>query len=412
VRPEGHGYDPERLRRDHPIAEVVAAAGVELRPSGRALVGRCPLHDDRGRPNLYVRPDTASYYCFRCGFGGDVIDFVMRREGVAFRDACARLSDQQVRRPADGPVNWSTETTGTDDVPGVSAPVGPKRGWDRLGLDEQQVMNCALAVYRRALWANRPALDYVRRRGVPDWVLRECGVGYADGHSLESLLRRRSLLRVAEGIGLFRRLPRRGRPGAGGAGDRSGPGEGERGGDSGDTPLSEALAGRIVVPELRGGHAIWFIGRCLEERPGRPKYLALAGERPVLGYERASGQREVFLCEGVFDYLTAVGWRLPAFSPCGTSLPIDRLGFLARTRTVYGALDGDPAGRVAAGRFAAQLGRRFVPLRLPAGRDLNDLGQRPDGRATFYALLERARRVERERSAGASGAGGRRGGAR
>jgi DNA primase len=400
MRPVWHGYNLERLRRDHPIAEVVAAAGVELRPSGRALVGRCPLHDDRGRPNLYVRPDTASYYCFRCGFGGDVFDFVMRLEGVAFREACARLSDQQVRHPVDGPANRSTETTGTDDVPGVSSLVGPKQGWDRLGLDEQQVMNWALAVYRRALWANRPALDYVRRRGVPDWVLRDCGVGYADGHTLGSLLRRRSLLRVAEGIGLLRR----GRPGAGGAGNRwSGPAVSSGGGGRGDTPLSEALAGRIVVPELRGGHAIWFIGRCLEERPGRPKYLALAGERPVLGYERASGQREVLLCEGVFDYLTAVGWRLPAFSPCGTSLPTDRLGFLARARAVYGALDGDPAGRAAAGRFAAQLGRRFVPLRLPPGRDLNDLGQWPDGRATFDALLERARRLEQGRSVGASG---------
>jgi DNA primase len=399
VSPEWHGYNLERLRRDHPIAEVVAAAGVELRPSGRALVGRCPLHDDRGRPNLYVRPDTASYYCFRCGFGGDVFDFVMRLDGVAFREACARLSDQQVRPPADGPVNRSTEKTGTVQVPGVSGLVGPKQGWDRLGLDEQRVMNCALGVYRRALWANRPAVDYVRRRGVPDWVLRDCGVGYADGHSLESFLRRRSLLRVGEALGLFRRLPRRGRPGTSG-GDRS------------DTPLGEALAGRIVVPELRGGHAIWFIGRCLEERPGRPKYLALAGERPVLGYERASGQREVFLCEGVFDYLTAVGWRLPAFSPCGTSLPTDRLGFLARARAVYGVLDGDPAGRAAAGRFAAQLGQRFVPLRLPPGRDLNDLGQWPDGRTTFHALLERARRFEQERSADASGERGRHGGAR
>ena len=74
------------------------------------------------------------------------------------------------------------------------------------------MLNCALTVYRRALWTDRTALDYVRRRAVPDWVLRECAVGYADGYSLEAeALRRRSLLDVAEALGLFRRLPGRGR---------------------------------------------------------------------------------------------------------------------------------------------------------------------------------------------------------
>ena len=122
-----------------------------------------------------------------------------------------------------------------------------------------------------------------------------------------------------------------------------------------------------------------------------PKYLALPGERPVLGYERAAGRREAFLCEGVFDYLTAVGWGLPAFSPCGTALPADRLGFLAGARAVYGVLDGDEAGRAASARFAAQLGPRFRPIRLPAGCDLNDLARRPDGRAGFFRLLAAAR---------------------
>jgi hypothetical protein len=41
----------------------------------------------------------------------------------------------------------------------------------------------------------------------------------------------------------------------------------------------EFLAGRIVVPELRGSHCVWFIGRTLEDTPGLPKYLALGGER-------------------------------------------------------------------------------------------------------------------------------------
>ncbi len=111
--------------------------------------------------------------------------------------------------------------------------------------------------------------------------------------------------------------------------------------------------------------------------------------------ERAAGQREAFLCEGVFDFLTAVSWQLPAFSPCGTHLPAERLGFLAQAEVVYGVLDGDAAGRAAAERFGEQLGRRWRPLLLPEGCDLNDLGRRPGGRAEFFGLLAAARQARR-----------------
>ena len=155
-----------------------------------------------------------------------------------------------------------------------------------------------------------------------------------------------------------------------------------------------------MVPELRGGQPIWLIGRRPDEL-GQVKYLALPGERPILGLERVIGRREAFLTEGVLDWLTAVSWGLRAFSACGTALPANRLGWLARAHVVWGVLDADQGGRDGAARFGAALGRRWRPLELPAGCDLNDLGQRPDGRATFFRLLDDARRrLFRERPTG------------
>ena len=49
-----HGVDAEALKLTHPLADVVAAYGIELRRSGSALVGYCPFHADGGRPNLTV----------------------------------------------------------------------------------------------------------------------------------------------------------------------------------------------------------------------------------------------------------------------------------------------------------------------------------------------------------------------
>jgi DNA primase len=35
--------DTERLRLEHPIAELIARYGIELRRSGSSMVGRCPF---------------------------------------------------------------------------------------------------------------------------------------------------------------------------------------------------------------------------------------------------------------------------------------------------------------------------------------------------------------------------------
>lgn len=234
-------------------------------------------------------------------------------------------------------------------------------------------MNTTCAVYRQALWREPRALAYLRRRGIPDWVIRRCALGYADGHALATCLQHRPGLRTARDLGLLR----------------------ERRGRKEDAVLADFFAGRIVVPEIRGDNCIWFIGRHLHAGTNRLKYLALPGERPVLGFERAIGRRAVFLVEGVFDYLTAVSWKLPAISPCGTHLPADRLGFLARAEVIYGVLDGDDAGQAAAEGFRHLLGHRFHPLQLPAGCDLNDLGRHPHGRRQFLRLLAAARRPHR-----------------
>jgi DNA primase len=239
-----------------------------------------------------------------------------------------------------------------------------------LTLEQQLVLNTAGALYRDALWRNPLARAYMAERGLPDWVVRVCGLGYADGRSLEAYLRKHGGLRIAEELGLLRRAE---------------PGEGGR-------MLRERFAGRIVIPELRGGQPIWFLGRHPTRKEMRIKYLGLPGEKPILGFERSAGQREVFLVEGAFDWLTAVSWNLPAFSTCGTDFPADRLGWLARARVIFGVLDADRGGREAAERFGNVLGRRWVPLELPPGADLNDLGCRPDGRRLFFTLVTEARK--------------------
>lgn len=52
----------------------------------------CPFHDDNN-PSLYMYDEPGQgFYCFSCGAGGSVIDFVMRLFQLEFKQAVLRIS--------------------------------------------------------------------------------------------------------------------------------------------------------------------------------------------------------------------------------------------------------------------------------------------------------------------------------
>ena len=84
------------LKKEHPIAEVIAHY-VDLRERGSYLLGRCPFHQDGGRPNMAVFPRTNTFKCFACGVMGDALDFVSKIESVTTSEAAHRI--EQMRWP-------------------------------------------------------------------------------------------------------------------------------------------------------------------------------------------------------------------------------------------------------------------------------------------------------------------------
>ena len=60
---------------------------------GREYRGKCPLHGGE-RDSFALNPDTGLWHCFSgCGdIGGDVFDFLSRKEGLDFPEALAVLA--------------------------------------------------------------------------------------------------------------------------------------------------------------------------------------------------------------------------------------------------------------------------------------------------------------------------------
>jgi DNA primase len=167
--------------REEDIAEVrekariddVVSQYVTLRPAGGgSLKGLCPFHDEKS-PSFNVNPSRGFYHCFGCGEGGDVINFLMKIDGLGFGEVVERLADKVgvvLRREDDGP-------GGRDD-----RPRGPQRG--RL-IEANKV---AQEFYAEQLGTPdaQAAREFLLQRGFDQEAAARFGNGFAprDGEAL------------------------------------------------------------------------------------------------------------------------------------------------------------------------------------------------------------------------------------
>lgn len=84
--------DKERVRDATDIVAVISQY-VALKAAGRNLKGLCPFHGEK-TPSFFVNPERQTFKCFGCGAGGDVFEFLMRREGWTFPETLKTLAER------------------------------------------------------------------------------------------------------------------------------------------------------------------------------------------------------------------------------------------------------------------------------------------------------------------------------
>jgi DNA primase len=60
---------------------------------GANLTGRCPFCNGSSERHFRVSPEKNAWYCFGCKQGGNVLDFVAKREGMTLRAVALALND-------------------------------------------------------------------------------------------------------------------------------------------------------------------------------------------------------------------------------------------------------------------------------------------------------------------------------
>jgi DNA primase catalytic core len=340
----------DRIKRAADLAAVIRARGVELKPAGHDLVGRCPFHDDHD-PSLRVTPGKGLWRCMSsaCGATGNVIQFVQKFDGVSFRHAFELLKSGKLAAltaPSVGaPLKKST-------VPRLESPLASDA-------DDQALLRQVLDYYHARLKESPAALAYLAKRGIGgEEAIATFKLGYAD-RTLGLRLPNKQRVGGAE---IRARLERLGIYRASG---------------------HEHLNGRIVFPVLGADGAIGTIyGRAIGDVEKKDRHLFLPGPQRGVWNPAALRSPEVIVTEGVIDALTwwRHGFRHVTTGYSAKALPEELLAALlaAQVRRVFLSFDRDGPGDEGTVEAAAQLaahGVECLRVMFPPGYDANRYAQ-------------------------------------
>ena len=344
------GSFAERVKQQADIVRVVGEY-VRLKKTGKDFSGLCPFHQEK-TPSFTVSPLKQIFYCFGCGKGGDVFNFVMDLEKSTFPEAVRTVAEKC----------------------GIAIPRPRERSPEER--QENQQRSALVEMHREAqafftkqisgTLEGKAARAYLEDRGLDNKAIDRFGIGYApsDGDALLRVLKQKYPEKLLVESGLISR--------------------GEQGGR-----LFDRFRRRITFPIANdSGKIVAFGARALGD--DQPKYLN-SPETPIYSksnvlyhMDRAKEalRRSDFavLVEGYMDAIAVARAGISnVVASCGTSLAEPQIKLLSRfTKRVIINYDPDNAGQLAAERSVALLLEQDFEVRVLALPPVGDKKADPD----------------------------------
>lgn len=302
----------EEVRSKNDIVDVVSQY-VKLTRKGSSYFGLCPFHNEK-TPSFSVTPGKQMYYCFGCGAGGNVFNFIMEYENYTFGEALKHLADRAgVELPK---IEYSKEVR--------------QKAQEKAELLEINKQAAQYFYYQLRTDKGYRGYEYLKDRGLSDETIRKFGLGYSDKFS----------------DGLYRFLKSKGY-------------SDERLRESGLFNVDERHGmydkfwNRVIFPIMDvNNRVIGFGGRVMGD--AKPKYLnspetkIFDKSRNLYGLNiaRTARRNYLILCEGYMDVIAMhqAGFN-NAVASLGTALTSGHASLLKRyTQEVLLLYDSDEAG--------------------------------------------------------------------
>ncbi|MDB5406372.1 MAG: Zinc finger, CHC2-family protein [Rhodospirillales bacterium] len=322
------------------ILDVASRIGITR--SGRGSI-RCPFPDHPDiNPSFCFNRKTNRWRCYGCGRAGDSIDLVALIQRWSMRDAILWLRQSyNLGAPRISHSKFAAKVSApliTESV--VSAPAS------------EFVANPEIY---EALLADHPlreeAVMYLSDRGFSRATMSHFRLGFLGDTkaAIQQIIRRFGLAAVRQ-AGLLKRDAR------------------------GMSTIFPSPS--VLFPFIERGRIVYLQTRILPGYEG-PRWMAPRGiEKPIYNLEALAGSREIYICEGATDVLSAHELDLAAIGLPGAGSHFPTNVFRAlRGRTVYIVPDNDKAGMDMRTRLTTDFRRagiQSVTKSLPVGKDLNE----------------------------------------
>ena len=319
---------------------------VKLRKNGRDYTGLCPFHKEKS-PSFHVNQEKQLFHCFGCGAGGNLVQFVMRSEGLDFVEALKLMADRA----------------------GIILPEDDLPVDDKLYRQKKRILEInktAARFYYEILTKSddgKAGLEYLKKRSIDPKTITKYGLGYApdDFYTLKKYMNR---LGYSDDelldAGLL--VSRNGK-------------------------AFDKFRARVIFPiiDLRG-NVIAFGGRIVgaTEKDGHklPKYLN-SPDTPVfnkgknlfsLNLAKKDCAEKCILCEGYMDVISVYKAGVTNITATlGTALTEDQAKLLLKyTNEIILCYDSDEAGQAATMRaieIVQSVGGRCLVMRLKGAKD-------------------------------------------
>lgn len=357
------------IRQQADIVDITSQY-LQLRKSGQNHFAHCPFHEDN-TPSFSVNESKQIFYCFSCGRGGNVFNFLREIEGLTYPEAIIKTAEL-INYPLEQ--SLVSQVMNQQDV--ADSTTGKLYAINDLAKDfyHHILMNTELG---------KPALDYLLDRGLTKETLNEFELGFSPPQRNALYLYLNAQDDVEFDIdhyqeaGLF---------------------------SQNDHPETQEFldrfSNRIMFPiHNERGNSIGFSGRIFEEREdsyptakylNTPETTLFKKTSIIYNFDKAKSairrENEAILFEGYMDVISA--WQAGiknGIASMGTSLTEDQIKRLDRfTDQMVLAFDGDDAGSEAIQRSASYLTDNthfnVEVVSFPSGLDPDDYIQKHGGK--------------------------------
>lgn len=338
-------------------SDIVAIIGdyVDLKKSGNSYKGLCPFHNEK-TPSFTVDDRKQLFHCFGCGEGGDVVSFIMHKEGLSYIDSMEYLAKKAGIK--------------LDDT---------KSSKENKIINRYYDINKDIMMYfYKNLLTDKACQIYLKNRGFRSNIVNTFMLGFAK-NSWDDLLsyvkNKDYLLDDIENLGLIKK--------------------------SQNGKYYDKYRNRLIFPIINHyGKVIGFGGRSIDST--MPKYLNSPESQVFkkrynlygLNIFKKQSNKDIILVEGYMDVIGLNNQGIDqAVASLGTSLTSDQAKLLKRyAKNVYICYDEDNAGIKATDRAIEILldeGIKPNIISLEKGLDPDDFVKKY-GRDAFIKKMDEA----------------------